>query len=257
MMSFFDKVKASIGIGAAKVDAKLDKNTYTAGENLTGTLLIQGGNIDQEINGIDLRLVTEVIKEVDDKKVKQNVSFMSHRAVSGFTIARGERKDLSFSFPIPMDTPITIGNSKIWLQTAMDISLAMDPTDRDFVTIRPHEAVQTVLEATQSLGFTLRKAENLPFGRSSIGLIQEFEFVPTSGAFRGKLDEIELVFFVQRDGIRVMMEIDRKARGLVSFLAESLDLDESKVSIFLPFQEVNRGVQATASRLHGVISSYC
>ncbi|WP_134703418.1 sporulation protein [Ammoniphilus sp. YIM 78166] len=255
-MSLFDKVKASIGIGSAKVDAKLDQSSFTAGENLTGTLLIQGGTIEQEINGIDLHLVTEVIREVDDKKVKQHTSFVTYRVASGFLIRKGEKKQLPFSFPIPTDTPITLGNSKIWLETALDISLALDPTDQDFITIKPHPAVHTLLEATRSLGFVLRKVENLPYRRSPIGLIQEFEFVPTSGSFRGKLDEMELVFFLEPRGIRIMMEIDRKARGLVSLLAESLDLDESKVSLFLSFDEINQGVSATATRLHNVIRSY-
>lgn len=256
-MSLFDKVKASIGIGAAKVDAKLDQSAFTAGENLTGTLYIQGGNIDQEINGIDLHLVTEVIKEVDDKKVKQHASFVTYRVASSFLIGKGEKKQLPFSFPLPLDTPITLGNSKIWLETALDISLALDPTDQDFVTIKPHPAIHTLLEATRSLGFVLRKVENLPFRRSTIGLIQELEFVPTSGDFKGKLDEIELIFFLEPRGVRIMMEIDRKARGLVSFLAESLDLDESKVSVFLTFDEIGQGVPAIAARLHNVIRSYC
>lgn len=256
-MSLFDKVKASIGIGAAKVDARLDQSAFTAGENITGTLHIQGGNIEQEIKGIDLHLVTEVIREVDDKKVKQNYSFITYRVASGFLIGKGEKKQLPFSIPLPADSPITLGNSKIWLQTALDISLAIDPTDQDFITIKPHPVIHTLLEATRSLGFVLRKIENLPHRRSQIGLIQEFEFVPTSGAFRGKLDEIELIFFVEPQGVRIIMEIDRKARGLVSFLAESLDLDESKVSLFLSYHEINQGVSATASRLHNVIRSYC
>jgi sporulation-control protein len=68
---------------------------------------------------------------------------------------------------------------------------------------------------------------------------------------------VELVFFVEKDGVRIMMEIDRKARGLVSLLAENLEMDESKVSLFLSFSEVSKGVRPTAERLQKVISSYC
>ncbi|MBR8644596.1 sporulation protein [[Brevibacterium] frigoritolerans] len=38
-MSFFDKMKASIGIGAAKVDTKLEKDSYKQGETVKGTCL--------------------------------------------------------------------------------------------------------------------------------------------------------------------------------------------------------------------------
>lgn len=255
-MSFFDKMKASIGIGAAKVDARLEKSSYAAGEKVNGTIHIEGGQITQDINGIDIHLVTEIIREVDDKKVKEAVSFVKTRAASSFSIGKGEKKTIPFSFILPKDSPMTIGKTKIWLQTALDISLALDPTDRDYIDVQPHPAVKTILEATQSLGFVLRKTENLLYRRSALGFVQEFEFVPTSGSFRGKLDEFELVCLVEENGVRLLMEIDRKARGLVSFLAEGLDMDESKVTLFLSFHELEQGVQATAARLHSVIQSY-
>lgn len=41
-MSFFNKMLASIGIGGAKVDTKLEKSAYTAGETIRGQVEIYG-----------------------------------------------------------------------------------------------------------------------------------------------------------------------------------------------------------------------
>lgn len=44
-MSFFKKLAASAGIGAAKVDTILEKNTYYPGQEVRGTVHAKGGKI--------------------------------------------------------------------------------------------------------------------------------------------------------------------------------------------------------------------
>ena len=56
--------------------------------------------------------------------------------------------------------------------------------------------------------------------------MQEFEFKPYSGPFRGKLDELEIVVFPFEEEAEVFMEIDRKARGMGSYLSEMTGRDE-------------------------------
>ncbi len=69
------------------------------------------------------------------------------------------------------------------------------------------------------------------------GRFQEFEYRP--GNFMlGKLDELEVVYQVERDGIRLFMQIDKKARGLFGMIAEEWDLDERHVSLFVPNAQI-------------------
>ena len=67
-MSFFNKIFASVGIGAATVDTKLEKDTAAPGEEVRGVVEVRGGNVDQTIDEIYLMLYTTFVKEVDDKK---------------------------------------------------------------------------------------------------------------------------------------------------------------------------------------------
>jgi sporulation-control protein len=55
----FGKVMASIGVGAAKVDTRLEKATYRQGEMIRGEVFVQGGQTPQFIDEIYLFLVVQ------------------------------------------------------------------------------------------------------------------------------------------------------------------------------------------------------
>jgi sporulation-control protein len=234
-MSFFNKVFASVGIGSAKVDTKLEKDTLSAGELVKGVVEIQGGNVEQKVDEIYLSLHTTYIKESDDKKYNVTATIDRFRVVESFTINPNERKEIPFSFKLPHDTPITIGRTRIWVTTGLDIKNAVDPTDKDYIKVLPHPLVSAVFQAVEEMGFRLREADCQETSyrlRKRLPFVQEFEFVPMSGPFRGKLDELELVFYPHsNDQMEVYMQVDRKAKGLGGFLAEAMDMDETNLRL--------------------------
>lgn len=65
-MLVFNKALASIGIGSAKVDTKLEKSQYMLGETVTGIIEIQGGAVQQQIAEIYLTLHTNYKIERDE-----------------------------------------------------------------------------------------------------------------------------------------------------------------------------------------------
>nr|WP_106780078.1 sporulation protein [Lysinibacillus timonensis] len=254
-MSFFNKMLASIGIGSSKVDTKLEKSSYEAGEVVRGAVEIVGGNVEQRIDAIYLTLYTTYIKEVDDNKYTSKAPIEHFRVSEPFTILPNERKSIPFSFQLPFDVPITVGSTRVWVKTELDIRSGADSEDKDYIEIRPSGIAAHVLNEVQNLGFTLRKAEceqasyryrrNYPF-------IQEFEFVPVSGLFRGQLDELEIVFLSQSENsVDILMQVDRRARGFAGFLSEALDTDETHVRLTISKQDLpnlREKLQQTISR---------
>jgi sporulation-control protein len=241
-MSVFNKVLASVGIGAATVDTKLESDQVVPGEDVLGVVEIQGGNVEQHINDIYLTIHTQYIKESNDHKHYVTATIDQIRLSSQFTISANERKVIPFSFQLPLDTPVTIGRTKVWVKTSLDIKNAVDPADKDFLHVNPNSLLSGVLNSISSLGFRLREAEcekasyrlhgRLPF-------IQEFEFVPTSGPFRGRLDELELVFIPSSSTTaNVHFQIDRKARGLMGFLSEAMEMDETNISASISISDL-------------------
>jgi len=255
-MSLFNKLFSSIGIGSARVDTKLTTDQLRAGDKVSGVVEIVGGNTEQQIDEIYLSLMTTYIKESNDKKFNQQATIEKVKIVERFTIGSNERREIPFSFVLPLDTPVTFGKSKVWIHTGLDIKNAIDPSDKDYISVSPSPLAAGVLNAVYDLGFSLRKVdcEAAPYRlRRRLPFVQEFEFVPTSGQYRGRLDEVEVMFFPQsEDRVEVMMQVDRRARGLSSFLAEALDMDES----FVNFTVTTNDLPNLKSKINQIISRH-
>jgi sporulation-control protein len=232
-MSLFNKFLASVGIGSARVDTKLIRDVVTPGGEIKGIVEIQGGSTDQRIDDIYLALNTTYVKESDDKKYTVSGLIDRFKLTESFTIMANERKEIPFSFILPPDTPISIGKTKIWISTGLDIKNAVDPSDKDYLRVVPNEIMDAVFQAVNGLGFRLREAEcqQAPHRlRRRLPFTQEFEFVPSSGPFRGRLDELEVTFFpVSNNELEILMQVDRRVRGLSSLFSEALNMDESNV----------------------------
>lgn len=100
-----------------------------------------------------------------------------------------------------------------------------------------------VFRVVENLGFRLKEAECKEAAyhvRKRLPFVQEFEFVPISGEFRGKLDEVEIIFFPHAlDECELLIQVDRRARGLAGLFAEALDLDETFIRITIREQHMH------------------
>lgn len=254
-MSFMKKMLASVGIGSARVNTKLNQDEFVPGQQVSGIVEIAGGNVEQQIDGIYLSVKTTYEREVDDKKVTEQVTIGEYQLTQPLMVSPNEKKEIPFSFELPLHTPITIGKTKVWVQIGLDIKMALDPADRDYITVKPYPLAKALLDALSNFGFHLRQVEcEQATGkfRKRLPFIQEFEFSARSGPYRGKLDELEVIFFPTREGLEVFMEIDRKARGIGGFLAEALKMDESRVH----FTVTNQDLPSLSDKLYNVINRH-
>jgi sporulation-control protein len=138
-MSFFNKVFASMGIGSAELDTKLEKDTYMPGETVQGVVTIKGGKIDQQIDEIYLALNTTYLRESNDRKYSVTATIDRFCLTTPFNIRANEKRNIPFSFQLPYDTPLSIGRSKVWVTTGLDIKGAVDPSDQDYLKIVPNQ----------------------------------------------------------------------------------------------------------------------
>lgn len=256
-MSFVGKFLASIGIGAATVDTKIFGNQFTPGDNVEGIVQIRGGNVEQKINSIYMWLLTKYKKEVDEQTIMTTGTVGHYQITEPLIIKTNEIKEIPFSFKLPLNTPLTLGKTKVYVETGLDIKKAFDPQDLDYISVVPHPLVAAIFDALKELGFCLRNAdceEAKGFIRKQncLPFIQEFEFIPISGVFKGKLDELEIVYFLREDEVEVLMEIDRRERGLLGWLSESMDLDESLIR----FLVTKRDVPQLTDILYALISKH-
>lgn len=255
-MSFVSKLLASVGIGSATVDTKLQRSQLVPGETVEGIVEVKGGNIAQDIDGLYLTLFTTYERSANDNRITEQIAIGRYQLTPSFGIQPNEVKQFPFSFQLPVDTPVTIGKTNVWVQTGLDIKNAIDPSDRDHIEIVPTPLASGIFAALETLGFRMRSAnceEAKGFFRNHRPFVQEFEFSPVSGEYRQRLDELEVVFLPQSEGYKVIMEVDRRARGFSGLLAEAMDKDETKISFIVTPTDI-----PTLPRiLDSFISRYC
>jgi len=213
----FAKLKASLGIGAARVDTVLDSLSVFQGETLKGVVHIQGGDVEQQIDAINLKLCTEIKVESEDGSSYQDFILGKLQAVQPFVIAPNENKQVPFELALDAETPITALNAlknqcHVWLETTLDIDFAIDPKDRDLIEVKPLPVVAKVLNEIERAGFAMVKADvEKGYVRggnfsSKSGCYQEIEF-RNKGFISTK--EIELSFILDGDIVHCLAEVDR------------------------------------------------
>ncbi|ASN07030.1 sporulation protein [Virgibacillus necropolis] len=245
---------ASAGIGNTTVDTQLENDQLIPGNEVKGRVVIQGGNANQEINQINLFVMTEALREVNDRKTYEKVKLDSFTVGTSLTIDEGEKREIDFQFTLPIHTPPTLGKTKVWVQTGLDVPNAVDPKDRDYVTVKSHHNMEAVLEAlTNELGFRLRKVE-MEYSRR-YNHVQEFEFLPGS-EFHRDLDELEVMFFLNENHLELILQVDRRAKGLGGLFAEALDMDENFVKIAFTSSQFNEGTSSIAAKLRQTINQF-
>ncbi|EPY07038.1 SpoOM family protein [Paenibacillus alvei TS-15] len=257
-MSFLKRVLAKVGIGSAEVDTVLHCDEFVPGQEATGVVYIQGGKTEQHIGQIYFFIKAQYVKESGDSTTTHHAVIDKLLLTDEFVLSPGERKEIPFQFILPERTPISRCKSPVWMETCLDIDNAIDPKDEDYLKVVTSWEMDVVLEALKLLGFRLRQVENeyAPALGDPLPFIQTFEFVPTSN-YRSRLDEIEVAFIPRGDDLELVLQVDRKTRGLKGWFADGLDLDETYVNMTLSGEELDEGAHAVAEHLQEVISRYC
>lgn len=245
-MSLFKKTLATFGIGSAKVDSVLQQEVLYPGQKLNITIHVYGGSTAQEIDNIDLKLYCRYIKEVpaNHDKNKANAGRMRRVPASyvlaewslpyAFTIEPGETRDFAVELDVPWNTPVTIGDSKVWLETGLDIAMAKDPTDKDILTVRPDPLLDGIFTALEEQGLRIRQVECEEVDGFAMPFVQEFEFVPTTGPFHGRWRELEVVAYRSDGELQMWFEIDRHREGAKGMLASLLGIGDLKRQMSIP-----------------------
>ena len=253
----FGKMLAAVGIGGARIQTVLDQDEVTVGGRITGTIHIAGGTVDQSIEGVFITLATAVQHEHDDRRWQESHDLNTVHVSTSFLLLAGSHHEIRFAIDVPLHTPVTLdgGEAVTWLRTRLAIQSAVDVTDTDAIVVHPVPVMVDALNALINLGFELVKCdvEHRPCWHEGHGLVQEFEFRPSTRA-TCRFDEVELVFLPDEfGGLTLMVEVDRAARGLRGQLAEATGLDESWYRMSIPGDIVGPGEEPIRQALAGIL----
>ncbi|GGV47718.1 sporulation protein [Streptomyces spectabilis] len=219
----FKKLLASLGAGGASVETVLTEANVVPGGVVQGEVRIQGGSVDQRIEGLAVGLQARVEVEGNDQEFKQDVEFTKQRLGGAFELKANAVHAVPFGLDIPWETPIThfagreLHGMNIGVTTELAIARAVDSGDLDPIHVHPLPAQQAVLDAFGQLGFRFKSADmekgHIRGTRQKLPFYQEIEFFPPE-QYRG-LNQVELSFVADDREMDVVLEMDKKP-GLFS-----------------------------------------
>ncbi len=213
---------ARLGSGGAGVETVLDRAETTPGGAVTGTVHVTGGSVAQDVTEVRVALQATVEVESGDSSWREEAVFGTAAVAGAGRLEPGQQYQVPFSLPVPWQCPITaidgwhLRGMRVGLRTRVDIPGSVDPGDLDPVTVLPLPVQRTVLHALDGLGFAFRGAD-VEKGRirgSDLPFYQEVEFAPPPG-LRGRVNELEVTFLADPQGVDVVLEVDRRG-GLLS-----------------------------------------
>lgn len=225
-----------LGIGAPDV-ATRPPETVKAGETAEVTVDMEGGKGDVEADALFVAVETEYEQETDEGTQYVETTLHTERPIGSFTLDADERRTETVEVTVPRETPVTYGHTEVWIEAGLDVGMSVDPDEWEYVQVEPSDRMQRVFDAIEELGFTLNEAYPEASGglfSSGKPFVQEFEYVPRSGRFRGELDELELIFDPTEDALHVTVEVDRQG----GMLAEMTGADEEKDTLTVRDQDV-------------------
>lgn len=219
----FKKLLASLGAGGASVETVLSEENVVPGGVVQGEVRIQGGSVDQQIEGLSVGLQARVEVEGGDHEVKQDIEFTKLRLGGAFEVKAGAVHVVPFGLEIPWETPVTtiagqrLHGMDIGVTTELEIARAVDSGDLDPINVHTLPAQQAILDSFVQLGFRFKSADmergHIRGTRQKLPFYQEIEFLPPQ-QFRG-LNQVELTFVADDREMDVILEMDKKP-GLFS-----------------------------------------
>ncbi|KUM89720.1 sporulation protein [Streptomyces pseudovenezuelae] len=219
----FKKLLASLGAGGASVETVLTEVNVVPGGVVQGEVRIQGGSVDQEIEGLSVGLQARVEVESGDQEYKQDIEFTKVSLGGAFTLQANAVHTVPFGLEIPWETPVTMIDGQalrgmnVGVTTELAIARAVDSGDLDPVNVHPLPAQKAILDAFMQLGFRFKNADlergHIRGTRQQLPFYQEIEFFPPQ-QYRG-LNQVELSFVADGNAMDVVLEMDKKP-GLFS-----------------------------------------
>ncbi|MFE7571416.1 sporulation protein [Streptomyces sp. NPDC057539] len=234
----FKKLLASLGAGGASVETELTELNVVPGGVVQGEVRLQGGSVNQRIEGLNVGLQARVEVEDGDQETKQNIEFTKQNIGGAFEVQAGAVHVVPFGLEIPWETPITtidgqpLRGMNIGVTTELEIARALDSGDLDPINVHPLPAQQAILDAFIRLGFRFKSADmergHIRGTRQRLPFYQEIEFFAPQ-QYRG-LNQVELSFVADDREMDVILEMDKKpglfTEGSDSFRAFQVGLND-------------------------------
>ncbi|WP_407331774.1 sporulation protein [Enterovibrio sp. 27052020O] len=243
-MGWFKKALAKVGVGSAEIELVLPKASFAQGESTSATVLVTGGSTRQQIDTLSFELCCdymgwEQIRSNGEQGQKRRKRRMTHTLVKWhlpdtFALETGEKRQFDTQFQIPMDTPLSMGDGKIWVRGSLDIPMAKDASCEALVTVTPDALLNAVFEGFEQSGLRIEMVSNQDVERASLPFEQCFTLVPVSGRLMESLRRVELVASRDNEGLQLALVLSRQSGGVGDALGRLVGANKVRRALTIP-----------------------
>jgi sporulation-control protein len=118
-----------LGIGSARIDLILPKDSYYPGEYINGTFLIKGGTIEQQLKRIECDLImTDPSSRIE--KVIDTTTVLTSKLIES-----DESTQVSFTFKLPDNLPYSSDERFYHFKTRLTFNEGVESKDQDVIHI--------------------------------------------------------------------------------------------------------------------------
>jgi sporulation-control protein spo0M len=237
------------GQAGVSVETVLSQPNCRPGGVVAGKVHLTGGPQPAEIRNVTLALMPRMQNGYGGETAGPEV--YRGALTRAFRLEAGQRRDLSFSIPLPYELPFTtvlgreLPGFTIGLCTEVDVQGAPDPGDVDPISVEPLKSQQWVLAAIARLGFRI---ENVAFEQAKLsGVTQRLPFyqqirLAPPGQYAGRIGEVGLSFVAGPRHMEFVLVADRDD-GHGRFKAEHPEAAETDW-----FSKISQWLEEAASR---------
>ena len=205
-----------IGIGSATIDLIPDNTTARLGGQIDSSLELEGGSSLQTAEDIEIALITQYKAEgAEGNSFWKQYGLWAMEFEEQLVVRPDDDRTVDVPpIQVPRSTPVTMDDTSVWIQSALDINWAVDPSDVDQIEVQPNALLQAVLDALEEhLDLRLLTVENVESKTpmSPHPFVQQFTFDGGDGPFAGALDRLDVapVQTEDEDGLILLFQVDR------------------------------------------------
>lgn len=192
-----EKTLASIGIGSAKVETKLEKQRYRQGDLVRGKITVSADEAEQKIDAIYVHIVTPNVKEKES-----GCLYTTYQIATSLEVGPNQpAKVIPFEFHLSNDMPVTLDDYSIYLKVGFESDQTEELQEDDQIEVLPHPLAEQLFTAMDNVGCQLVGVEYVTEGYfPDLPFAQRFEF-QTTGELAKIVQGLSLFYRVDEEGV--------------------------------------------------------
>lgn len=157
-MQFFQNLLYPFKADEVKTQTILTDESYYPGELMKGSVRIESKKNRQRVDSLYLKIFTQFEKKINGKKLLVTYPISKNKLIQTIYVEPGVEQVIPFTIQLPLLTPLSVGNSKIWLQTELDFANRKDPSYQNELMVTPSSLYQSFFILCNEMGFRLKNS---------------------------------------------------------------------------------------------------